>query len=222
MIRKVCDNCERVIEVEDDMAGQKVACGGCGDINLIPAPVPVARAVDPQRAKPGATRPEALGLPPDSGPEQAVLHVRPAMMRAKPMVFFAHLLILVAGLAGVVLGLMTAVAAVPVAGAIIGGIAAAAALISLGIWKIKTLSAALEITNKRTVHRKGLLSKATSEVVHDNIRNVQVTQSFWQRLWGVGTLGLSSSGQDGIEIEIGDIPRPERVRKVIDAYRPLG
>lgn len=215
MIRKICDNCERTIEVGDELAGQKVACEACGDINRMPA----AGAV---RGSTGASRPESLGLPPDSGPEQKVVHVRPAMLRAKPMVFLAHVLILLAGLVGVGLGLATSVAVVPVAGAIAGGIAALAALGSLAVWKLKTLSAALEITNKRTVLRRGLLSKATSEVVHDNIRNVQVTQTFWQRLWSVGTLGLSSSGQDGIEIEIGDIPNPERVRKVIDAYRPLG
>ena len=219
MIRKACDNCERIIEVEDDLAGQKVACEACGDINRMPE----AGAGPPSETsggKPG--KPEAMGLPPDSGSEQPALHVRPAMLRAKPLVFLAHVLVLIAGLAGVVWGLVgegsgwkgTALAA--------GAIGAVVVLGSLGIWKIKTLSAALEITNKRTVLRKGLLSKATSEVVHDNIRNVQVTQTFWQRIWKVGTLGLSSSGQDGIEIEIADIPDPEHVRKVIDAYRPLG
>jgi hypothetical protein len=32
MIRKRCDNCDKVIEVEDALAGQKVSCGGCGDV----------------------------------------------------------------------------------------------------------------------------------------------------------------------------------------------
>jgi hypothetical protein len=89
------------------------------------------------------------------------------------------------------------------------------------VWKIKTLGAALEITNKRTVERRGLFSKATSEVVHDNIRNVQVDQTFWQRVWKVGALGLSSSGQDGIEIHMQHVPKPEEVRRIIDLYRPL-
>ncbi|MCC7388471.1 MAG: PH domain-containing protein [Phycisphaerales bacterium] len=212
MVRKACDNCNKIIQVGDELGGQKVACEACGDINLMPD------APDPSRA----SRTDALGLPPDHGPEQAVLLVRPAMVRARPLVFFAHLVALVAGLAGVVFGLLTSAAGFPIVAAVAGGLVALVAVGSLGVWKIKTLSAALEITNKRTVHRKGLLSKATSEVVHDNIRNVQVTQSFWERIWRVGTLGLSSSGQDGIEIEIADIPDPERVRKIIDAYRPLG
>ena len=36
MIRKTCDNCERTIEVADSLAGQKVACEACGDINVMP------------------------------------------------------------------------------------------------------------------------------------------------------------------------------------------
>lgn len=217
MIRKRCDNCDRVIEVGDELAGQKVACGACGDINVMPgagAPVPTAAARDDR-----ATR---LGLPPDSGVEQPVLKVRPAMVRARPLLFLAHLLVLGAGVAGVWWGLTGTVSGGKTVAWIAGAVGVLAALGSLGVWKVKTLSAALEITNKRTVMRTGLLSRATSEVVHDNIRNVQVTQTFWQRLWRVGTLGLSSSGQDGIEIQIGDIPNPDRVREVIDAYRPLG
>ncbi|HZW08924.1 MAG TPA: PH domain-containing protein [Phycisphaerales bacterium] len=218
MIRKRCDNCEKIIEVEDTYAGQKVACGACGDINVMPAapvaPIPTARVQDDRAAR--------LGLPPDGGPEQGVLKVRPAMARARPLVFLAHLLVFAAGGVGVWWGLQGAEDGGRTAALIGGAVLGLIVLVSLAVWKIKTMSAALEITNKRTVMRRGLLSKATSEVVHDNIRNVQVTQSFWQRVWRVGELGLSSSGQDGIEIQIGDIPDPERVREVIDAYRPLG
>lgn len=218
MIRKACDNCDKIIEVQDDLAGQKVACEACGDINVMPD-APNARN-SPSTGR-GPT-PESMGLPPDRGPEQHALHVRPAMVRAKPMVFLAHLLVLVAGLVGVGWGLAGDLTGLKTAALIGGGLAAVVSGGSLAIWKVKTLSHALEITNKRTVLRTGLLSRATSEVVHDNIRNVQVTQTFWQRIWKVGTLGLSSSGQDGIEIEITDLPNPERIRKIIDAYRPLG
>ena len=217
MIRKPCDNCDRIIEVDDDMAGQKVECSACGDINVMPA----AGTRPPAAAKP-ASRADGLGLPPDHGPEQEVLKVRPAMIRAKPQLFLFYLLVLVAGLTGIVWSQLGTGSTLKTTTLIASGLGVVVVLGLLGFWKLQTLAAALEITNKRTVHRQGLLSKATSEVVHDNIRNVQVTQTFWQRLWNVGTLGLSSSGQDGIEIEITDIPRPERVREIIDAYRPLG
>lgn len=214
MIRKQCDNCDRTIEVGDELGGQKVACEACGDINVMPG----SRAVASGRKD----RAAELGLPPDSGPEQVVARVRPAMIRARPVLFLGHVVLLGAGVAGVVWGLTGDRAGLKSAAGIAGALAAVAALGSLAVWKLKTLSAAIEITNKRSVLRRGLLSKATSEVVHDNIRNVQVTQTFWQRVWRVGSIGLSSSGQDGIEIEIGDLPDPERIRRMIDAYRPLG
>ena len=97
----------------------------------------------------------------------------------------------------------------------------AGATITLIIWKIRTLGVGLEITNKRTIERRGILSRKTNEVVHDNIRNLQITQTFWNRVWKVGQIGISSSGQDGIEILVKNLPRPHELRKTIDSYRPL-
>lgn len=213
MIHKPCDKCGVRLEVDDAQAGQRVTCPKCGDVNLMPGAggSPPVAAVRKDRAA-------EAGLPPDSGPEQRVLHVRPAMLRARPMTFLLLVLAVLGGAAGVAAGFT----GVGLPAAIIGGVVLAIAAIILLVWKIKTLGAALEVTNKRTVERRGLFSKATSEVLHDNIRNVQITQTFWQRMWRVGKIGISSSGQDGIEIELNDMPRPDNIRRVIDLYRPLG
>jgi hypothetical protein len=221
LIRKACDNCDRTIEVGEDLAGAKVRCSVCGDVNVMPGTAQPAERGG-RSGSGAAVTPESMGLPPDSGPERPVMRVRPAMLRARPMLFFGLVALVLAGFGGVGWGLTGAGSGGKSVALATGGVAAAVGMGALGVWKLVTLSAALDITNKRSVHRVGLLSKATSEVIHDNIRNVQVTQTFWQRLWGVGKLGLSSSGQDGIEIEIADIPHPERVRRIIDAYRPLG
>ena len=53
------------------------------------------------------------------------------------------------------------------------------------------------------------------------MRNIQIEQGFWNRVFNVGTIGISSSGQDGIEILIANIPKPDEVKKVIDHYRPM-
>lgn len=169
MIRKKCDNCERVLEFQETQAGQKVPCPHCGDMNFVPTP----------------DRAAAEGLPPDAGPEQEVMVVRPSMFRAHPF------------LAVVTLGL---------------GI--------LPLW-LKYLGERIHVTNKRTILRKGLLSKSTTEVLHDHVRNIQVSQSFWNRMFDVGTLGISSSGQEGIEIVARHIPHPDEVKRTIDLYRPL-
>lgn len=224
MIRFPCDRCERVLEVDDELAGRKVRCPSCEDVNTVPGPAPVvtpgtAPAAGPPASGRSADRATALGLPPDSGPEQQVLRIRSAMFRSRPMTF-----------AGLILGSLVLVFAgiylhgtpkQPLAGKIVAGLALAPLVVLLGWW-VLTLDEALEITNKRTIQRKGLLRKQTTEVLHDHIRNVQVTQTFWGRIWGVGRLGISSSGQEGIEIVMEHLPRPERIRAIIDAYRPLG
>jgi uncharacterized membrane protein YdbT with pleckstrin-like domain len=92
-------------------------------------------------------------------------------------------------------------------------------LIPLLFWYLQTLSTKIIVTDDQTTLRKGLLSKETSDVFHDNVRNIQVRQSFFQRLMGVGYVGISSAGQSGIEIEINGIRDPERVKQIIDDCR---
>lgn len=215
MITKPCDRCERIIEVEDNRAGTKVECPFCHDMNIMPGIKPTP-AADPGTRK----RPEDQGLPPDHGPEMPVRMVRPAWVRSRPIAFF---LVALLGAAGLVLGAIRLINApsVPTWLAVIAVVALIAAIATLAWWWVQSLSAALEITNKRTVARVGLFSRSTSEVVHDNIRNVQVDQSFWDRIWNVGAIGISSSGQDGIEIQMKNVPKPQELQKLIDLYRPL-
>ena len=222
MISKRCDNCEVLIEVDDDKAGQKVACPDCGDINRIPAAPVASPAVQtpPQRPNPVAVkdRAQAAGLPPDSGPEQRVAIFRPAMLRARPALFIGFALGTLAGLSMLIyFGLVNSHALGMYSGLVI----LLAGLASIGVWKVKTLTESLEITNKRSIARYGLLSKATSEVLHDNIRNIQITQTFVERICGVGEIGISSAGQDGLEIDMKNLRNPDKIREMIDLYRPL-
>jgi uncharacterized membrane protein YdbT with pleckstrin-like domain len=100
------------------------------------------------------------------------------------------------------------------------GVAAVCVLV-LMVWKLITLDCGLKVTTKRSVERRGLFSRATSEVLHADIRNVQIEQSFWQRVWNVGTLSISCAAEHEDEIRMTDVPRPEEVRRIIDLYRPL-
>jgi len=164
---------------------------------------------------------EREGVPPDSGPEKRVMKLRRAMFRAAPVRFAVLALAVPAGLiaAGWLMwGREQAVAW----GAGVCAVASVAALGWLVVWWVACQGHTLEVTNKRTIRRIGLLSKDTSEVLHDNIRNFQVHQRLWERLWKVGSIGISCSGQDGIEITMDKVPNPGEVRRVIDLYRPLG
>jgi phage FluMu protein Com len=218
MITITCDKCERLLSVENDLAGSKIACPHCGDINVVPQPGQSTSTASQSTSPARADRASTAGYPPDSGPEQRVKIVHPAVIRAHPFsILGLWTLILLSAVGVIYLGLIRN----STAWLIGSGVILLAALATLGVWKVLSLSETLEITNKRSVLRRGLLSKATTEVVHDDIRNFQITQTFLQRVLKVGTIGISSAGQDAVEIVMHDAPHPEEVRKVIDLYRSL-
>jgi len=160
-------------------------------------------------------RAEAAGLPPDYGPEQEVLKLRPSLWRAHPISSTGLVLLSLAALIGLPI-------AFPGIGLFVGMGVAAVIWLGLFFWWLNvTIAHSLRITNKRTEERKGLLSRSTNEVLHDHVRNIQVDQSFVERIFGVGRVGISSSGQEGIEIYVKDLPDPDRVKEIIDLYRPL-
>ncbi len=222
MIRFECDKCDMEIEVEDDLAGTKHECLGCGDINRVPAnpDADESSAADhdmPLDSK-KVDRAAKEGFPPDFGPEVRVQIVRRCWFRSRAIRFSLVFIAILVGLIGSIWvpvtdkSLFWFLLFAPMA---LGGVA----LISW--WWVDRLGASLEITTKRTIMHHGILSKSSSEVVHDNIRNIQVRQTFLQRVMKVGEIGISSSGQDGIELQINHLKDPDNLRKIIDLYRPL-
>ncbi|MEM7228729.1 MAG: PH domain-containing protein [Planctomycetota bacterium] len=204
MISIECDNCEKTFEADPKDAGGKVPCPLCGDVNRVPA----------------AHTPEADGLPPDAGPETDILAFRPAMLRAKPLAALIILLLFFGGLVGAFwVGREGNRALLYMA---LG--ASVIALLWWAGWYINHLTQQLRLTNKRTIYRRGLLRKHTNEVLHDHIRNMQIEQSLFQRLVGTGNITLDSSaggGSTAAEITVRDVPKPAKLKKIIDQYRNL-
>jgi len=100
------------------------------------------------------------------------------------------------------------------------------ALIPVGIglvvlfgWWLRCLDTSLVITDRRVTLRQGLLSKDTNDVLIADIRNVKVRQNLLQRIFGVGTVAVSTSGQSDMEIEVHGVPAPERIKAIIDDRR---
>lgn len=92
-------------------------------------------------------------------------------------------------------------------------------LVLFAIWWLKCKGTTLTVTDERVRLRKGILSKSITEVWHQDVRNVQLEQTFFQRIFGVGTIGISSAGQNEIEVNVSGIPDPERVKELIDQHR---
>lgn len=72
------------------------------------------------------------------------------------------------------------------------------------------------LTTQRVIAKTGLLSKRVEEVEILDIRNIVLEQSFFDRLCGIGTVGIASAGGDGMEVRfegVKDAPGlKERVR----------
>ena len=49
------------------------------------------------------------------------------------------------------------------------------------------------------------------EVQHADVRNIQIKQTFIDRILGVGRIAISSAGQDEMEIDMRDVPDPSHV-----------
>jgi uncharacterized membrane protein YdbT with pleckstrin-like domain len=77
----------------------------------------------------------------------------------------------------------------------------------------------LVVTTRRTILQTGIIRRETNEVRHQDIRNIQVTQSATERLLGVGTIELSSAGQSDVEIEAKKMPNPHKIAELIREHR---
>jgi uncharacterized membrane protein YdbT with pleckstrin-like domain len=72
------------------------------------------------------------------------------------------------------------------------------------------------VTKSDVLYEKGLLSKERSELNITSIRTVKVKQSFWNRIFGTGTIELYTAGDSAEIIAVG-MPDPNRVRDIIKA-----
>jgi len=87
-------------------------------------------------------------------------------------------------------------------------------IIILLYWYIKTRATALTVTENEIMYEKGILSKDRTSVSLRHVRSVHVTQGFVNRLLGVGTIQISTAG-DEPEFTIADMPDPHLIREAI-------
>ena len=129
----------------------------------------------------------------DSHGETYLLKTNPSMFRNHPF-YFILLLILVP----LTLGL---------------------ALIGFLVWWIKCKSIRLQITDERTLLIEGIISRYSTEVRHEDVRNLQVEQSALQRILGVGRIEISSAGQATMEIVVNGVPDPQGIADLIRRHQ---
>ena len=125
--------------------------------------------------------------------EALIYEAHPAMFRAHPFWFILSVLLIAAFGLGILI---------------------------LLYWYIKTRATALTITQHEIMYEKGILSKDRTSVSLKHVRAVRVTQRFINRILGVGTVEISTAG-DEPEFEVKDMPDPHQIREAISRAQSM-
>lgn len=208
-----CPHCGASHEIDESLIGDRVTCRQCG--KPFEAAAPVAAPVE---AAPGETAKFRVSAG-EGEVEDTILQVHPAVGREHPLRMALVWIGLLVGLAAIVLGLLGRKALpwdVPGSAMEIGGLvlAGVAGLFWL-TWWLRSRFTTLTVTNRRSILRRGLFGRDTTEVRHRDVRNLQVDQSALDRMLGVGAIAISSAGQDDLEIVARGVPNPEKIAAVI-------
>lgn len=177
----------------DSLTGQPERCPECGNVTTVPsspppqAPPPPLAPPTPVVSQSATARSPAISQAPSTS-DNVLLIKRPAMFRNNPIGFIAAVLL------------------IPLFGL---------GLLILLQWWLSCRATLLTVTERRTILRKGILAKHTNEVRHIDLRNIQVKQGMLQRLYGVGSLELSTAGQAGVELAVSGIPDAAKVGDLI-------
>ena len=81
------------------------------------------------------------------------------------------------------------------------------------------LSADYTLTTQRLLHRRGILRQMTDRIEVIDIDDVQFTQGFVERMFGVGTIRLLSSDTSDPTLVLKGIGDVQRVANLIDNAR---
>ena len=81
-------------------------------------------------------------------------------------------------------------------------------------WFLQCKSTKLSVFDNEILFEKGLLSKERSEVNISSIRTIRVKQSFFNRIFGVGTVEIYTAG-DNPEFVAHGLPEPNKVRELV-------
>jgi len=126
-------------------------------------------------------------------PDLEIYQAHPAMFRAHPFWFILFVLLILAGGLGILI---------------------------LLYWYIKTRATALTVTEHEITFEQGILSKDRTGVSLRHVRAVRVTQGFVNRILGVGTVEISTAG-DEPEFEVSDMPDPHEIREAISRAQAM-
>lgn len=204
-----CPFCSANVDVPEDHLTGPVICPNPGCGRPFELEMPKAQLVGSHdEGQPAEITPSEEVR---SGDEQTIRSIHPAMFRKHPLRFLTFSGLVVLGVAGLIAGGAN-FTQLPSQVGIVALVAGAGAL---AWWWLQTQFVTLTVTDKRSILQTGLIARRTSEVRHDDVRNLQIDQTLMERLLGVGDLAISSAGQADLEIFVKGVPQPNLIAELI-------
>lgn len=84
---------------------------------------------------------------------------------------------------------------------------------------LKRASTVMRVYRQRVTLRRGILSRCEHELFMRDIRSIDIDQTFFHRLLGIGDLTISSSATVDAAEQVEGIPNPHEIRDLILAQR---
>jgi uncharacterized membrane protein YdbT with pleckstrin-like domain len=91
-------------------------------------------------------------------------------------------------------------------------------LLILLVWHLQNKASKLTVNENEILYEKGLLSKERSEISITSVRATKVKQSFFDRIFGVGSIEIYTAG-DNPEIVAKGLPDPNKISEIIRPHK---
>ncbi len=86
-------------------------------------------------------------------------------------------------------------------------------IIALIVIILKTKFTKTTITTKEIISEHGVLSKTTDELLLKRITDVRLSQPFWQRIFGLSTISVSTTDVSSGVLNIKGVPNGQQIWK---------
>jgi hypothetical protein len=212
-----CPHCGKMMEVEPTAGNRILTCPNPDCQKPFQLDVPRAQPA-PALIVPDEAHEEAAQAPaarpvaqvsPLAEPELRV--VRPTMFRRFPLRFVLLTVFAAGGLVATSYGLLTDWTLV----AGIGVVAALYGLLRLLFWWLRTHNTVLTVTTRRCMLRTGVFAGQNVEMLHGDIHDAQVVQSWRDRLFDVGDLVLRGRDDKTPLLHVLGLPRADEIAGLI-------
>jgi membrane protein YdbS with pleckstrin-like domain len=206
MIKFECPHCRKIIEGDESLYGQISLCPQCqGELQVPQRPVDQGPKLARLITGPGST-PSARD--PDAEEEKTIFEMSPSS-RAFLGQMGAGIVLGLGGLAIAALGYPTQWLLGLGLVMLLAGVIA-----FLATW-FKTKSAVYRLTTQRLLVNHGYVAKHLDELELYRVTDVTVDQSFWERLWGYGTVIIMTADTSTPRVELTGVLDPLEIKETI-------